>query len=873
MLSRITIVLFAACWGFADFANAADIDECRELLMRGKYSECVETTGAAIEKGVYGESWHLVKADAELKLGQHADALATIDKALERYGWSIRLRLAAIEACKSLDKMERVEKHIEEIGELVQASPWRYTDAENLVNLGKFVLQQGADAKSVQDAFFSRAKKNNPLHRSPVIALGELALDKRDFQLAAEIFEPALESHPNDPEIHFGMARAFAGSDTDIANFHLAKTLELNPNHDQALLLQVDRAIDGEQYEDAEVLLKQVLEINSTHAEAIAFRSAIALLQSDDERGKELRNEALSTWTTNPLVDHVIGRELSQKYRFEQGSLFQRQALQFDEDYVPAKKQLVQDLMRLGRESEGWELADQLHDADPYDIAMYNLVTLRDELEKFETIEGSGFAIRMDAREAKIYGHRVLTLLTEAREKLTAKYEHELPETILVEIFPRPSDFEVRTFGMPGIPGFLGVCFGDVITANSPASQAATPVNLDSVLWHEFTHVVTLNKTNNRMPRWLSEGISVYEERQRNPAWGEQMNATYRKMILDGELSPIGQISQMFLSPDSPIHVQFAYFQSSLVVEHIIENYGFDSLLKILDDLAIGMNINEAIERQTEPLAKLDEDFSKLAKELANAYGEDLDWTKPDFAEIKNGALPIVDILAWAEKNPKNYVGLKMCAEMLLELDDVDAATELLENAVELFPYETGDDSPFLKLAAIYRNNDDTQRERESLVRLVEIDDAPATALQRLIEIATDQEDWQALHDFAEQLLQIKPLIPQPHLALATAAEQLDQPQSVVNSINSLLEMEPADPAGLNYRAGVQYHKLGKTEPAVRHTLMALEEAPRFRVALKLLVELKSQNSTTTELVEEPSDENLPSPENSEDSSKSGEKD
>ena len=108
-----------------------------------------------------------------------------------------------------------------------------------------------------------------------------------------------------------------------------------------------------------------------------------------------------------------------------------------------------------------------------------------------------------------------------------------------MEIFAKQKDFGVRTFGMPGNPGFLGVCFGCVITANSPASQMPSPANWESVLWHEFCHTVTLTLTKNKMPRWLSEGISVYEERQANPAWGQRMNPSYRSMILDKDLTPI----------------------------------------------------------------------------------------------------------------------------------------------------------------------------------------------------------------------------------------------------------------------------------------------------------------------------------------------
>ena len=102
----------------------------------------------------------------------------------------------------------------------------------------------------------------------------------------------------------------------------------------------------------------------------------------------------------------------------------------------------------------------------------------------------------------------------------TARYAHahkkyglELKQQTIVEIFPDQKDFAIRTFGLPGGAGYLGVCFGRLITANSPASRLDTGANWEAILWHEFCHVVTLTLTKNKMPRWLSEGISVYEER------------------------------------------------------------------------------------------------------------------------------------------------------------------------------------------------------------------------------------------------------------------------------------------------------------------------------------------------------------------------
>ncbi|TWT58524.1 Tetratricopeptide repeat protein [Thalassoglobus neptunius] len=832
----------------ASKAHSADINECRRLLITGQLEECLNETEAAIEDGVYGESWHILKAEAQFDLGRYQDSLTTIDQALERYSWSIRLRTAAIEACQFTGQTDRIETLYEEIGQLVQGSPWRYTDAENLITLGRFILERGADAKQVQETFFARARRNNPLHRSPILALGELALDKRDFQLAAEIFEGALENHADDPDIHFGVARAFRESDSEVSTAALQKTLKLNPHHVGAHLMQVDSLIDREQYDEANQVIDQILNVNSSHPEALAFRSAILSLQGRDEQAIDAYEAALEHWETNPLVDHVIGRELSQKYRFEEGSKRQQQALEFDQTYLAAKKQLVQDFMRLGREDEGWRLAEELHQNDPYDIAMYNLVTLRHELENFTTISENNFFIRMEPAEAEIYGQRVLKLLTQARQQLTEKYRIELPETILVEIFPKPADFEVRTFGMPGIPGFLGVCFGDVITANSPASQSQNPVNLESVLWHEFAHVITLNKTNNRMPRWLSEGLSVYEERMKDPSWGEQMNSTYRKMILEGSLSSIRNMSDLFLSPESPIHVQFAYFQSSLVVKFLIDRYGFDAILAILDDLAIGMNTNEAIERHTAPIAEIDEAFEEHALALANDFGGEVDWSEPELADVISSPLGPTAIIAWVEANPTNYVGLKQCASILLEADERTAAAEVLEKAVELFPYETGPDSPSMQLAEIYRSQDMIEKESDILNEIVNRDPDAVSPLMRLMELSQENEDWDKLAEYSTRLLAIKPLIPQPHAGLALAGEKLNHPDEAASSLEALLQMNPADPAGIHYRAAAQYQKLGDKPRAIRSSLQALEEAPRYMDALKLFVELQTtQDSSEAE--------------------------
>ena len=366
--------------------------------------------------------------------------------------------------------------------------------------------------------------------------------------------------------------------------------------------------IDGERYTEAEDVLEQVLKVNPHEPRAFANKAVLAHLRDDSEAEAAARQKALARWAANPEVDHLIGRKLSQKYRFAEGAARQKQALVFDRDYLPAKVQLCQDLLRLGDEEEGWRLAAEIFGKDGYNVVAYNLITLRDRLAGFRTLSGDGLVVRMEGREADLYGQRVLALLRRARKTLAERYGVTLEEPVIVEIFPQHKEFAVRTFGLPGADGLLGVCFGRVITANSPASQGEHPSNWEAVLWHEFCHVVTLSKTHNKMPRWLSEGISVYEEGREDPAWATPLDPRFRAMILGDALTPLSRLSSAFLTPKTPLDLQFAYFESALAVDFLVERYGLPAMKGLLDDLGAGMSINESLPRRTKmSLEQLDQ--------------------------------------------------------------------------------------------------------------------------------------------------------------------------------------------------------------------------------------------------------------------------
>ena len=821
-------------------AVAADLLEVTKLFRTGQYAECVTEAEKAIAANDFSENYRLLKIRAEMELGRYADALKTLDEALRRFPYSIQLRWLGRDVCRYNNDAERAARYDVEITQMIQQGPWRYGDSVNSVLVGRFYLSQGIDAKKVLD-FYGSVKKRQPSFAEAYLASGELAIEKNDYAMAAENFQQAVKIDGQDADAHFGLARAYAPSDSEKAEAAIKTALEKNPRHAGSLLLIAENHIDSERYTEAEQALAELLKTNSQHPRALALKAVIAHLQNKPDSEKFFRTAALKHWQTNPEVDHLIGRKLSQKYRFAEGELYQRRALEFDPKYAPAKIQLAQDLLRLGAEEEGWKLADEAFTADGYNVVAHNLVTLQEALGKFRTLEGGGFLVRMDAREAEIYGSRVLDLLRRAKETLCAKYEVELTQPIVVELFPRQQDFAIRTFGLPGGAGFLGVCFGTVITANSPASQGTSPACWEATLWHEFCHVVTLNKTNNKMPRWLSEGISVYEERQADKTWGQTINPQYREMLLGDALVPVSKLSGAFLSPETPLHLQFAYFESSLVVEYLVEKHGIDVLQRVLVDLGVGMPINESLARYTGSLDKLDADFAEYARNHAKKMAPDADWKTPELPKRAKSE----EIAAWVKLHPKNYAALARLANQLIAEGKFEQAKAPLAEMQALYPADESASGAHALLAQVHRELKDAKAERAALEKLAELSDDDVEMFARLTELCVKAEDWDTVRKQGLRWLAVNPLSPAPHRAAAAAAEALKDDSLAVGSYQALLLLQPFDPAEIHLKLATVLARTSdlanNLARAKRHALLALEETPRYRAAHQKLLAIVRQ--------------------------------
>ena len=110
-------------------------------------------------------------------------------------------------------------------------------------------------------------------------------------------------------------------------------------------------------------------------------------------------------------------------------------------------------------------------------------------------------------------------------------------------------------------------------------------------LWHEMAHVISLQMSNNRVPRWISEGISQFEERRARPEWGRESELPFVQALDAGKLYKLADLNEGVADPQL---ASVSYQQASLLIEHLIDTYGEPALWRMLRAFGKGLETDAA---------------------------------------------------------------------------------------------------------------------------------------------------------------------------------------------------------------------------------------------------------------------------------------
>ena len=411
---------------------------------------------------------------------------------------------------------------------------------------------------------------------------------------AGRLYRDALEIHPTHEAALLGQftlhrfnRRRMSKSPEAI----LGELLKAVPTSVEGLVARAASDLEDGKLVQVRASLARLDELAPGRRDVRTLHAALAWVEHDRERTAEILEELLRGAPLDGRPEREIGGHLSELYRFAEAVDFLRAAVERDPGDYQAWTLLGECLANSGDEKGGLEALTRANEAarGRRDAYRRNLTLVLERMERAYVTESYGslsFAWRPDA--AEVLRTYLVPYYQKAREELSQRYGFT-PGATTISVFRRHKDFSVRSVGFEGFPA-LGVCFGPVVTAVSPLSQLRGSFSWARTGFHEFSHVVHLGLSNNRCPRWITEGLATWEEIEKNPTWSRNMRRDLLDAEANGDLIPLRELNRAFRGP----RILFGYYQGGLLCEMLIDEHGFPPMVALLRAFDLGADLDQA---------------------------------------------------------------------------------------------------------------------------------------------------------------------------------------------------------------------------------------------------------------------------------------
>ena len=624
------------------------------------------------------------------------------------------------------------------------------------------------------------------------------------------------------------MARVFEDDDPPKAAAAAERAIAIDPQLADPHLLLASLRLDDDRDAEARAEIDKVLAFNPHSAEAHAMLAAMAYVKDDRTTFDKEVAIALQINPSYGEVYRLAGQLAAGHYRFAEAAELAQKALTLDPDDSKAAGDLGMHLLRTGDEAGARRALEQSFRADPFDTVTFNLLEMLDKVDQFVTVRDGDLVFKMHRDEAPVLREYAVPLAHDAFRTLSARYEFTPSGPILIEIFPDHDDFAVRNLGLPGMIGALGACFGRVVTMDSPTARDPGTFSWQATLWHELTHVVTLQMSQQRIPRWLTEGISVYEEGRERPEWGRDMEVTFARAMDKGKVLKLRDLNAGFTRPDT---ISLAYYEASLLVDHIVTTRGQAALNTLIRSFAEGIDSDAALKRAINvDFDGLQTSFDKALEDRFGAMRRALlDADKPVDADNLDA------LKAAAAAKPESYVSQLALGQALAKADDPSAFAPL-QRASVLVPSAIGPESPHAIMGALAEKLNDRPRALREYEALISADHTNVDAARKLWTLAQAAGDERLMALAVGRVVALDPFDPASHTNWGRMAVKTRNAEIAIREFRAALQTGATDKAAAHCDLGESYLLAGNRADAKKEALAALEIAPSFERAQELLL-------------------------------------
>ncbi len=627
---------------------------------------------------------------------------------------------------------------------------------------------------------------------------------------AANLFHEALEKEPSNANAYFGLAVVSVDGFDGKAVEYLAKAMELDPKMAAPHELMADLALTNDDRELAAKEADKAIALENDALDAMATHAAIELVA---DRSPDVWFAKISA--INPRYGEgyaSVARQLELHYRYEDAVIYYRKAIEVEPRLWSAHSALGIDLMRLGQEAEPFKELELSYNNGYRDAATVNSLRLLDSYKNFATFRSSTTILKLNKSEADLllpYMQAEMQTILATYEK---KYRMKLAGPVQVEVYPNHEDFAVRTMGMPGL-GALGVTFGEVVAMDSPSARKPGDFNWGATLWHEMSHVFILTATNHRVPRWFTEGVAVHEEGERAAEWRNRVTPEVLVAIRDKKLLPVAKLDRGFVSPEYPSQVVVSYFQAGSMCDFVQEKWGEEKLLDMAHSFAKLQTTPQVIQQN---LGIAPEEFDK----------QYLAWIDKKYG----GEAAHFD--EWRQKLKALYAASQQ--------KQYDLVLQQGPAILAMYPEYVDEANVYVLMAGAYQAKGDSKSELSILAKYVQEGGEMPTVLKRLAAL---QESAGKPGEAAATLEQVNYIYPvkdeELHRKLGDLLFAEKKYDGAIREYNAVVASNPVDKAGAEFHLAQAYFAAGKKDKAQESVLAALETAPGYRPAQKLLLELQ----------------------------------
>ena len=666
--------------------------------------------------------------------------------------------------------------------------------------------------------------------RDPAIApaWGRLYLRTHQVSDAEALFREALLINPDYLPARLALAEAMASTFSGRARQALQELLAEFPAEPHALILLAGIELELQNLDVADELLDRALEATKAAGlpplEVHALRAGSRLLANESIEGPVRAalayNPRYGDVYAIPAHFYII------TYRYREAVELYREAVALDPTLATAHRDLGINLLRIDELFSARYHLETAYQLDAFDTKTVNTLKLVDKLDGMrvsyiDVFDESGeeligrALVRLDREDADALEPYVHELIERAMRVFTERYDFLLKKPMIVELYHDHDDFGVRTVSTPGI-GLLGVTFGYLTAMDSPKARPAGDFHWGSTLWHEIAHVYTLEATNHRLPRWFSEGLSVYEEWNTGPLADRELPIQTLNAIAQDELLGIASLDEGFVRPSYQGQVQVSYMQAGLVCDFIASRWGHDALVTMLNAFARHAS--------TEVALRFAIDLS--ADEFDAAFKEWLD-------------------IAWGDvvQNLEELSQLSAQAQRAKEFDDANSQEALTRELIRLYPERTGEGNAYEALAELQELAGDEQASLATLLEWQRRGGYEPAQLERMVGRLRALDRHDEAVSIAEALNWVMPYSLEIHAYLGQRYLEMGDVARAAREFQALLGLRPDDPANARYGLARAARAEGNPEDARREVLLALETSPFYRPAQRLLLELTEEDS------------------------------